>query len=161
MATFQDIQHEIQNIMDLDTELNEEQSKAWYEYMEELKEQRADKIDAFVSMLRLSMKRVKGLREEAQALLSWARAIENRADSLKQHYFFVMTGANLTKVNGNKHCISIRNTKSVQVDDVDALPTEYKKITVEARKSDIKKALESGKAIPGCSIVENQSLNIR
>jgi hypothetical protein len=55
-----------------------------------------------------------------------------------------------------------RKTSSVTVEDVNALPKEYKtiKVTEEANKAEIKKALQKGKKIEGCEIVEGKNLKI-
>ena len=55
-----------------------------------------------------------------------------------------------------------RKSSSVQVDDINSLPAEYKtvKVTEAADKKAIKDAIKSGKEITGCSIVENLNLKI-
>ena len=57
-----------------------------------------------------------------------------------------------------------RKSKTVVIDPqkVNLIPGEYKKTVVEAKpdKAKIKKALEEGKEIPGCSISHNQNLKI-
>ena len=55
-----------------------------------------------------------------------------------------------------------RKSSSVEVDFVNELPKEYKvvKITEQADKAKIKKALMNGEKIPGCRIVEKSNLKI-
>ena len=55
-----------------------------------------------------------------------------------------------------------RKSSSVQVDDINSLPAEFKKVKVTetADKKAIKYAIKSGKEITGCSIVENLNLKI-
>ena len=55
-----------------------------------------------------------------------------------------------------------RKSSSVQVDDINSLPSEFKtiKITETADKKAIKDAIKAGKEIEGCSIVENLNLKI-
>ena len=55
-----------------------------------------------------------------------------------------------------------RKSKSVQVEDVNSLPKELKvvKVTEQADKKAIKKAIEAGEAVKGCEIVENINLKI-
>ena len=57
---------------------------------------------------------------------------------------------------------STRKSSSVQVDDVNSLPSEFKtvKVTEAADKKAIKEALKAGKKIEGCSIVNNLNLKI-
>lgn len=163
MASFADYLHEIQNIMDIDpSELNEEQSKAWYAMLEELNGAVSDKVDAFAGFLRLEAARAKAIKEEASYLTKKARAIENKIDNIKSFYMRTMIENNLTKVVGTTHKISLRNNKSVCVDDaaIDTLPDEFLKVEKSPIKTAIKKALEEGREISGCSIVETQSLMV-
>tara|TARA_R110000824_G_scaffold38712_2_gene117976 strand:- start:243 stop:731 length:489 start_codon:yes stop_codon:yes gene_type:complete len=55
-----------------------------------------------------------------------------------------------------------RKSSSVQVDDVNSLPSEFKtiKITETPDKKAIKDAIKAGQEIEGCSIVENLNLKI-
>jgi len=55
-----------------------------------------------------------------------------------------------------------RKSTSVEVEDVNALPKEYKviKVTEQADKIAIKKALQSGVEIEGCYLSENLNLKI-
>lgn len=164
MPSFNDIQTEIANMLDVaDEDLNEEQRATMSAYLDELGQQESEKVDSFAAFVRIQTAMAKALKEEAKYLSNRARTIENRIDGLKEHYKGVMTQNNLTKIAGTTHTISLRNNKSVAVLEsyVDKLPDEYRKVTIEPRKTEIKKALESGVSIEGCSIVETQSLNIR
>ena len=55
-----------------------------------------------------------------------------------------------------------RKSSSVQVDDINSLPSRFKtiKITETADKKAIKDAIKAGQEIEGCSIVENLNLKI-
>ena len=55
-----------------------------------------------------------------------------------------------------------RKTSSVSVADVNSLPKEYKKVKVteQADKAAIKKALQNGEVIEGCEIIEGSNLKI-
>lgn len=164
MASFADITHELQNIMDVDSaDFTDEQSQAWYSYMDELTKAREDKIDAFCSFIRVEIAKAKAIRDESAYLAKKAKAIENKVDWLKSHYMSVMAQSNTTKVEGTTHSISIRNSKSVSIENgaLETLPDAYKKVTIEPLKAEIKKALEAGERIDGCEIVERQTLNIR
>ena len=56
-----------------------------------------------------------------------------------------------------------RKSSSVIVEDVNALPGDYKKVKVTetADKTAIKKALKAGEQIEGCSIQESINLKIK
>ncbi len=57
---------------------------------------------------------------------------------------------------------STRKSESVEVEDLDSLPGEYKviKITEQPHKSNIKKALKSGIHLKGCTLKQNNNLKI-
>lgn len=55
-----------------------------------------------------------------------------------------------------------RKSQSIEVDDVNSLPKEYKVTTVTERadKAKLKKALKDGEAIEGVRLVDNKNLKI-
>ena len=59
--------------------------------------------------------------------------------------------------------INFRKSESVEVDDVNQLPSLYKvvKVTEQADKAAIKAALKDGADIIGCSIVQHRNLQIK
>lgn len=164
MATFEQIEMEIASMLDVqDDELTPEQKAEMDKYLEELAAAEANKVDGFAQFVKVQGARAKAIKEEAQRLAARARAIENRISWLKAHYMTNMLAFNLTKIAGGIYTVSLRNSKSVRVDEsaLDTLPAELKKVTVEPRKTEIRKALEAGQELAGCSIEETQSLNIR
>jgi len=59
--------------------------------------------------------------------------------------------------------ITTRKSESIEVEDVNSLPKEYKviKVTEQADKKALKDAIKSGKVIAGVTLVENQNLRIK
>lgn len=59
--------------------------------------------------------------------------------------------------------LSLRHTTATEIDDLAALPKEYKTTKVEevADKTAIKKAIQSGEEVQGAHLVENVSLQIK
>ena len=57
---------------------------------------------------------------------------------------------------------SNRKSESVFIEDVNALPNEFKvkKLSIQADKMAIKKAIKNGQEIKGCTIQENNNLKI-
>lgn len=164
MATFAQLEMEISAMLDLqDEELSPEQREELDKYLQELGDAEANKVDNFAQFVKVQTARAKAIREEAQRLSARARAIDNRIAGLKEYYQRNMGTFGLTKIQGGIYTVSLRNNKSVQVDDtaLEALPLEYKNVKVEPRKTEIKKAIEAGQELAGCRIVETQSLNIR
>ena len=69
----------------------------------------------------------------------------------------------MEKVDTPTMKLSLRRTQATVIDDLDALPKEYKTVKVEtvADKTAIKKAIQSGGEIPGAHLEENASLQLR
>ena len=61
------------------------------------------------------------------------------------------------------HTIKHRTSTQVQIEDQDLLPVGYlvKKLTVTPDKMAIKKALQQGEEIKGCSLITNKNLSIK
>ena len=96
------------------------------------------------------IKRLQAIKKQNTNLVSKLK--ERLLDAVKLYGSFEV---GLTK-------FGTRKSKSVQVDDVNSLPKEFKviKVTEQADKKAIKTALESGELIEGCEIVENLNLKI-
>lgn len=171
MPTFAQIQEEISNMLDIPEEmLDESQSQAMEEYLAELGQQEASKVDAFSQFIMLESDRVKALKEESKRLAARAKAAENRIENFKAHYAAVMAANGLKKIRGDIYTLSLRKSESVKVNDafdilsrlgeIDPALVRRKEI-IEPEKAAIKEALKAGQKIPGCQLVEKQSLQIR
>ena len=59
--------------------------------------------------------------------------------------------------------ITTRKSESIEVEDVNSLPKEYKviKVTEQADKKALKEAIKKGEVIAGVTLVENQNLRIK
>lgn len=165
MPTFKDIQDEIRNILDIpDEELTDEQRAAVEDYLNELGQQEASKVDSFAQFVRLEEARVKALKEEAKRLTARAKTAEGRLSYLKASYLDIMSSNGLRKVQGDAYTLSVRESKSVVVpDDLTTLDEIFlrRKEVVEADKAVIKEALAAGQSIPGCELRTNYSLQIK
>ena len=168
MPTFAEIQEEIKNMLDIpDDELDAEQKAAMNAYLDELAKQEADKIDSFAQFIRLESERAEATRKESQRLAARARTAENNIAYLKNRYTDIMLQNGLKKINGAVYTLSVRKSEKVSAPEspegLEALPDIYKRVktTVEPDKTTIKEALKGGLAIPGCSLREAYSLQVR
>ena len=165
MPTFANIQEEINNILEIpDEELTEEQRAAVEEYLNELGQQEASKVDGFAQFVRLEEARAKAMKEEAKRLTARAKTAEGRIAYLKSRYLDIMSSNGLRKVQGDAYTISVRESKAVVVpDDLSGLDEIFlrRKEMVEADKVVIKEALANGQSIPGCELRTNYSLQIK
>jgi hypothetical protein len=100
------------------------------------------------------------LKEEIKRLQEMVKRNDNLTDRLKDNLLIAVKTFGDFEVGFNK--FGTRKSETVEVEDVNQLPKEYKtiKVTEAADKIAIKKALKSGLEIEGCYIQENQNLKI-
>ena len=165
MPSFENIQTEIAAMLSIpDEELTDEQRKAMDQYLDELAQAESDKIDGFCAFLREETARVKFYREESARLSCKARAAEGRISFLKHKYLSILQEHGIEKVKGNAYSLSIKHTPSVVIEDETDLDDIYCRVIPEKREPDkrtILEALKGGVEIPGCRLVQSDSLQIR
>ena len=101
------------------------------------------------------------LKTEADALLERRKKADEKADSLIRWLSEALSGAGFWTA---KCDVSFRKSPGkLVVEDVDALPEEYRKtkVTVSADANSIKKALRDGISVPGCCIETGYSVQIK
>lgn len=101
------------------------------------------------------------LDAEKKILTAKKKIQENKLERIKKWIFFVMTTENLPKYDAWIFNFSLRNWSSVQIVDGTELPKEYTKVTIEPKKTELKKAIQEGKEIEWVSIVKTKSLTIK
>lgn len=167
MATFGNIQEEISSILAIpDEELTDEQRAAMAEYIAELGEQEAAKVDSFGQFLRLETARVEAMKEESKRLAARAKTVSNRLEYLRGLYAGIMLEHGLKKVKGSAYEIALAKSERVEVPaSVDALPPEFIRVKVEetreADKAEIKAAIAAGREVPGCSVKKIYRVQVR
>lgn len=165
MSTMESLQSEIAAMLSLsDEELTDEQRAAMDAYLNELGQAEADKVDAFAAFIREQTFLSKYYKEEAQRLANKAKNAEGRISYLKHKYLSILQEHGIEKVKGNAYSLSIRHTPSVVVEDADALEDLYCRVIPAKREPDkrlILEALKGGVEIPGCKLVQSDSLQIR
>jgi len=100
------------------------------------------------------------ISEEIKRLQAMKKRNDNLVSRLKDMLLFAVKTFGDFEVGFTK--FGTRKSSTVEVKDINQLPTEYKtvKVTEAANKAEIKKALVSGIKIDGCSIVDHQNLKI-
>jgi hypothetical protein len=106
---------------------------------------------AFISTIDEEIKRLEALKKRNKSLIS---RLENSLIGAIE-LFGEFTVGTLT--------FGRRKSESVQVDDVNSLPDEFKnvKVTETAKKADLKAAINSGKEIDGVHIQTNFNLAVK
>ena len=102
-------------------------------------------------------------KAEKERLAALQKFYENTYNRLDNALKTAMVATGRDKVETPTMRLSLRRTTATEVDDLDALPMEYKttKVEVVADKTAIKKAIQQGEDVPGAHLVENVSLQIK
>ncbi len=167
MPTFANLEEEIGNmLMVADNELDDEQKILMDKYLDELAIQESGKIDGFGRLIKLEQARAEACEAEGKRLVAKAKAAERRLDYLKSRYVSTMQEHGIKQIKGNAYTISLRKSEAVQVDDIDTLQKEAgqfvkTKVEVVPDKLAIKSALKVGQEVPGCRLVERETLQVR
>ena len=111
------------------------------------------KLDAECDIIDAEIKRLSELKKVRQ----------NACERLKANINHAMQIFEVDKIESPLIKLSFRKSQSVNVADVNSLPSEYKtiKVTEQADKMKIKQALLNGEKIEGCEIVNNNNLQIK
>lgn len=136
-------------------EILDEQMLYLFEHLQLDRDKKIENLGLFIKDLKAEAEM---LGNEADAFARRKRSAERKAEWLKKYLEQVMNGE---RYKSTKVVISYMNYKSVQIDDMDAIPDEYKRVRVEPNKVDIKAALKDGEEIPGASLVESRSMVIK
>jgi hypothetical protein len=122
-----------------------------------MKDEKVLNIACFIKSL---LAEAEALKAEKKTLEQRARVANNKAESLKRYIQENIQEGE--KFKDSRCAISWRSSTSVLVKtDPEMLPSEYQKITIEAKKADIKKALQAGQKIDGCELDEKENLQIK
>lgn len=111
------------------------------------------KLDAECDIIDAEIKRLTELKKVRQ----------NACERLKNNISNAMQIFEVDKIESPLIKLSFRKSQSVNVADVNSLPSEYKtiKVTEQADKLKIKQALLNGEKIEGCEIINSQNLQIK
>lgn len=164
MASLQDIQLEIQNILDAEDQITDDELKVKVmDYLDDLTQQRYDKIDGIGFYIRSQKAQVEFLKEEEERLKNKRKTIENKITGFKDYISFIMHNHEIKKLSGNHTSIYKKPTSSVIIKDANKLPEEFVKREeiVTPDKRAIKNAIKKGDTFEGAYLYTNESLVIK
>lgn len=121
----------------------------------------ADKIEATALYLRELDAEAKAAKEEADRMIARVKSMQKRSDYLKSMLLEALHATG--KVKTVRVTVSIRTTKAVQINQEQAIPEAFttKKITISPNKVLIKETISAGGCVPGCELIERESVSIR
>lgn len=112
----------------------------------------------------------KGLNAEIDAIAAEEAALNKRRkaakaklDKLKQYIGICMDTAGKDVIQDPRARLSFRNTTSVDITNVDALPADYRTVVMDVKpdKTALGKLLRQGIAVPGAQLIRSRSLQIK
>lgn len=154
--TIYDIEQEIMECLDQETgEIID------LDRLNALEMERDTKISNVACWIKDLKAEAEAIKAEKQALDKRQKAAENKAESLKQWLLFALNGE---KFKDARCSISYRKSERVVFDDgfcFSSLPAQFKKVTIEPKKTEIKDYLKTGETIEGVELVESNNIQIR
>lgn len=121
--------------------------------------QAAEKIEATALYLRELDAEAKAAKEEADRMIARVKSMQKRSDYLKSMLLEALHATG--KVKTARVTVSIRTTKAVEINQEQAIPEAFKKITISPNKVLIKETISAGGCVPGCELIERESVSIR
>ena len=140
-------------------EVDEEKLNA----LEQLKEDRAEKLDNIGAYIKNLIAEVEALKQESATLKERADVKAKKIERLKKYVADNMLSQEETKFESKRVVFSFRKSEQVEISDDAALPKKYlvKKVEYKPDKAAIKEALKGGSKVNGAKIVEKQNLQIK
>lgn len=134
------------------------------EALDALEMERDTKVENIALWIKNLLSDADQINAEREALKSREDAAKNKAERLKKYLANYLNGA---KFETPKVKVSFRKSESVDVTDISKIMNlddadsylRYKE--PEPDKTAIKQAIKSGTNIPGCSLVQKQSISIK
>lgn len=135
------------------------------ETLEMARDEKINNIIGYIKDLEINASNMKTIKDD---YAKRQKSSESKAESLKRYLDGYLKTNGLDKgIETENGIVSYRKSKSVDIYDELALQTfieefqEFAKIKIEPSKTDIKKAIEDGKVIPGANIKENINMSIK
>lgn len=121
----------------------------------------SDKVEATALYLRELDAEAKAAKDEADRMIARVKSMQKRSDYIKSMLLEALHATG--KVKTARVTVSIRTTQAVEVSEGADLPEAFQtvKTTVSPNKVAIKQALLDGVEVPGCELIERESVSIR
>ena len=158
--TLYNINKEIEDLLEraVDPDTGEVDESLIDEY-EKLMMSRDEKIENVCLFIKNLDSEATAIRDEEKALASRRKVAENKVNRLKDYLQYCLKGE---KFSTPRCAVSFRHNKQVDVKDVLVLPEEFLRYKEpEPDKTEIRKALIAGRDVPGCTLVDSVSMQIK
>jgi hypothetical protein len=122
------------------------------------------KAEDYRNAIMMNAKDIEAAKEEKKRLDAFIKRKENANDTMKQRLKDAMLLFDTPKIQingGVGGTLSFRRSEQVVIDDENAVPEAFRKVTWTLDKTAIKEAIKQGEDIEGATIVENMNLQIK
>lgn len=103
---------------------------------------------------------IQAFKDEAKRMQAKAKTLENMTERLKSNIDHVMKKNQLTEKKVGLFKCYYKKSETVEIDNLDALPDEFRKVTIAADKVAIKKAIKAEQEVAGARIETHMNLQI-
>lgn len=133
------------------------------DYLKQVEGELEDKLQNIGLVYKTLSAEADAIKAEEKKLSDRRKALENKADSIKNWMYEEMKQMNIEKVNKPNIVLSIAKNPPALVLNESLVPAEYKKeeIVIIIDKAQIKENLKNGMAIEGAELVQGTSLRIK
>lgn len=121
----------------------------------------ASKLEGYAMVIKNIESDIAGIKAEEKRLADRRKAMEANVDRMKQAMQDALLTVEGNRLKTDKFTFSFRKSTVVKVEDETLIPPQFIRTKSEVIKMDIAKLLKDGAQIPGASLVENQSLQIK
>ena len=129
--------------------------------LNELQMEREQKISNVARWYKDLKAEAEAIKTEKQNLTHRQQVCENKMESLKNYLEHVLGGE---KFKDGAVSISYRKSKGVHFAEnfsFDNVPKKFLKFTIDAKKTEMREAIENGEEIPGVSLIEKNNVIIK
>lgn len=155
MATLYEINHQIYNLIDQET--GEILNEAMFDELNIQRDEKLENIALYIKNLKAD---VEAFKKEEETFKKRRQIAENKIRNLTEYLKYSLAG---NKFKSSKVDVGYRKSTVVNITNIDAIPKEYLKetVNVDADKTALKQAMLEGEIIDGCELVENQNIQIK
>jgi hypothetical protein len=150
-----ELQELINTIQIAEGEITEEQELK----LGELIEASAEKVSSYCVVLDRMESEVDFVKDQIKKANEYISKIENSKSRLENIALKIIDKRGEKLEGSGGRWLNTRKSKSVHIENESAINSYYMRMTVSPDKTLIKKDLESGLVVEGCSLKENKSLN--
>ena len=155
MATIDEINQSILECLDADTgEIIDP------ERLDNLLMEKEQKIENVACWIKNLLSDADAIKAEKDALAEREAKCRKKAEDLKNWLGIVLEGQ---KFNSPKCAVSFRKSTKLQILDESIIPKKYmvQTVTTKPDANTIKELIKKGQEVKGCTLVENQNIQIR